>query len=239
MKSSSFSRWALGAFLFVLVLFLTGRGLPATLSFLKHLLWGWMGFLRRNLSSMSIDPEILVAWGVASLATIGILHHLARRAFRLPGWRFRTSLAVVAGTSVLFGASFLIPGILLMVRTPMDGSWTQTHRPSHLGHLKMLALVLEDSVGDASRYPESLESIFLSEDMDAFDTRALSWTRQKGVLYPAAGQPLSQSDTFPLLILPPDEDQRGGVVFADLHMAPISAEDIEGLLDRVPTASTP
>jgi hypothetical protein len=114
----------IGGLAFVGALML-GALFPALREFVWHLLAGWWYFLRRNLGAMSPDPDILLSGLLAAALSVVCLHVVAGWWFGTRGlaWRWRHSVLAVAGVVVLFAASFLVPGVILMLRLPFREGW--------------------------------------------------------------------------------------------------------------------
>lgn len=111
--------WGLSCTAVVLVLAAIS---PAVRALIWHLIVGWGYFLHRNLSAMALDFDIVMSGVVATVLAWICLHLMAGWWFGVR-WRWRHSAMVVAAVGVLFAASFLVPGVILMFRLPLHDGW--------------------------------------------------------------------------------------------------------------------
>lgn len=114
---------AIAGGLLVLVLLFGGTMGLLRLQAGYHLVAGWFLLLAENLARFDLDPQVLIGGGIALILASVALHLVARR-FR-SGWSVRNSLASTGLLLVLFAASFLVPGVILVLRTPMEDGLTQ------------------------------------------------------------------------------------------------------------------
>ncbi|MES2474672.1 MAG: hypothetical protein V4640_02745 [Verrucomicrobiota bacterium] len=85
---------------------------------LFHLLFGFLFFLGRNIGQMNFNADLFVPGFGAYLIFVCILHFLMRRRCREKQriWSIRSSCAVALMLPALFGISFLIPGVILLLQ---------------------------------------------------------------------------------------------------------------------------
>ncbi len=96
--------------------------------FLIRLLVGFLSFLTHNLSAISFDSG---TWGpgiAAYLAALSLGHRFLSRWASRSGrpWSFATTFCVFLILPVLFGISFLVPGVLLQWDLLRQGPWIQS-----------------------------------------------------------------------------------------------------------------
>ncbi|MES2658766.1 MAG: hypothetical protein V4689_09110 [Verrucomicrobiota bacterium] len=91
---------------------------------LFHLLFGFFFFLNRNLERMNFNADTFVPGLGAYLIFVGILHLMMPRLCRVRQrtWSFRSSCVVALLLPALFGISFLIPGVILLLQEIAKGS---------------------------------------------------------------------------------------------------------------------
>lgn len=93
----------------------------------EHIFTGWFHFLKRAFSHFTLEPGIItslvVGFGFSSLLIHWLLGKL-RKSGKLH-WGISHTAAILFIIPVMFATSFIIPGIILMLRTPFDGPITE------------------------------------------------------------------------------------------------------------------
>ncbi|GAA5483458.1 hypothetical protein [Haloferula sargassicola] len=201
---------------------------PFTFQAIGHGFAGWIFFLRRNLGQFTLDPAILFSGLIAGLAALVVLHLVITRIFRPPPWRLAHSLAVMAATVVLFFASFLVPGIAMLLRAPMAEGWTKRQSGgASLTDLRLHELYqyLHEGASEHRWFPDSLPP-------QSGKAYRIPSSMRASLMYPAAGMPFTDDPEVPLLILPLSEIDSYRVLFADSNVSTIPADQLDNLLDR-------
>jgi hypothetical protein len=95
-----------------------------------HLAFGFFLFLSSNLGDISVNADTWVPGVLAMIIALVILHRLlgswARRTNRK--WTISSTFALGMILPVLFATAFLVPGILLQVKTLGNTSWFDRNR---------------------------------------------------------------------------------------------------------------
>ncbi len=176
---------------------------------LLHLAAGWVFFLQRNLEAAPWDPAILASGAVTAVLALLLTHAFARF---LAGkrWRWRDSFAILGFLFTGFAAAFIVPGVLLMLRTPMDTGWIDrisgSRHASAINDTQELTHLLITSSEGRDYFPASLESLArTSGDLHT----SFAWT--DGFLYPGAGLPVDADRPMPLILSPAVRGRDGTV----------------------------
>lgn len=141
--------------------------------------YGWISFLRRSLSQMTVRWEMIASGLITLGAATAVLHLAARWGIsRISGsgtWTVKSTLAVTTITMALFVASFVATGIGHQVAWLRQEEWTAVigsptvARHRHYAHQLVMGLKAY-SDEHAGRYPASLEalapSIFETEGLE-------------------------------------------------------------------------
>ena len=189
--------------LFASVLLLTP---PAFWLTIYHGIAGWLLFLIRNLKGFSLDAHILLSGLVTFGLAIVIFHTLARWWFKNHEmrWRARNSIIACLFVPVLFGTSFLVPGILMMVRTPMAetffiSSGRGSVRAGNMMQLRNFAYLLNAYMveNEQGHYPADIEPVLKILEEEGSTTEYEKFLNN-GFLYLAAGKPTEGNE--PLLV---------------------------------------
>ncbi len=227
------------AFLFLILLAVLPH---AFFEALLHFIAGWALFLHRNGAAVLRDPAILASGAVATVAALLLTHLLARKL--APGrWHWRASFAVLGFLFTGFAAAFLVPGVILILRTPMQGPWTEGRSGSERAFMTMetrnlcQALTAHAALREQDHYPASLGAVVrLDEFIDPEDP--LAHAEERGFLYPGAGLPVDLEERFALL-LSPAFHHRGETVrivaWSDWSFEPRPVDAIEALLAETET----
>ena len=158
---------ALILLLFILLLIFTIYLLP-TGGYLVayHLLFGFFHFLRSNLGAVSVNADTWVPGVLAMIIALVISHRFltswARRTDHK--WTISSTFALGMILPVLFATAFLVPGILLQVKTLGNSSWFNRNRGQVFMSDSRLREVWYAALENASKepgggYPETLEHL--------------------------------------------------------------------------------
>lgn len=235
---------ALALLVFVLTLPYSIHFADATIQVSFHLICGWFFFLKRNLLTFSQDPEVLVSALLGTSLAMILLHSCLRWFFTSLHRPWRASLAITGFVFTLFGASFLIPGVVTMIRTPQEpiiyrNSSSATTR-DYL-YLQRLQSALIDLHSDDIEAPLPLDPAPILKRAGLNNSRPFAdGFASSGYLYPAAGLMYFDEDLIPLIISPERRNRQGKpfrlVLFNTGAIKQINARHLETLLNRVAQA---
>ena len=201
-----------------------------------HLLGGWFLFLTRNLPAVLRDPGVLISGALATLVALPLSHLLAR-SFVGARWKWRASFAVIGVLFTGFAAAFLVPGVIFVLRTPMEAPWTTrtggSERARQLMQVRHLAQALLVHIHETGlhHYPASLGEATQADDFFPEDSE-LFHAEDHGYLYLGAGLPVDDPST-PILVSPPIMTQgaeKRAVGYSDGEVKLLPATQIDAVL---------
>lgn len=216
----------------------------ATLEALLHFIAGWAFFLHRNLPAVIRDPAVLLSGAVATVLALILTHFLARRLLA-HRWKWSASFATIGFLFTGFAAAFLVPGIILILRTPMHAPWTESSGASSRAIMALdtrhlcQALAAYVQIEHRDHYPDSLARVVTPAGFIEPDS-PLARADQMGFLYPGAGLPVDLEKRC-ALVISPQFLHRGDLVrmvgWSDGSYESRTIQEIEALLAETETLS--
>lgn len=177
-----------------------------------HLIFGFFGFLGKNVPRISFNAATWVPGVIAFILAVVMVHRFvgawARKRERR--WTLVSSLALGLVIPVLFVIAFLVPGVLLQVEQLRKTPWTEKDRSAKrirtLGEMKNtwpnLVMFASEHEG---RYPDTLEEL----DTDRGWRSSSESYREDPVIYLGAGLTDEADPGLPLMISPPFSGKDG------------------------------
>ncbi|WP_193212185.1 hypothetical protein [Luteolibacter marinus] len=174
-----------------------------------HLLFGSVIFVCENLRAVSTDAG---TWGpglVAFIAGLGILHRFARAWAGRRGkvWTMGSTFCLGMVLPVVFGISFIVPGVLLQVNGLASIPWLyrDPSRPFPESFAQWLSIELSEAATNdqEGRFPDSLEDL-PPETLERLRLLSL-WNRDlstvpEPLIYLGSGLTLDSAADLPLFI---------------------------------------
>lgn len=177
-----------------------------------HLVGGFVFFLRDHLPRMSWNAATWIPGSTAFVMAILFIHRPLKKwaAARERSWNGASTCCLAALIPLLFGISFLVPGVLLQVRLlgqdPMIHHSNAATRHVVSAAMKTLHLRLLERSMETGRFPNTLAD----DPKTAFiDPEGKSDSVPEPYLYPGAGLPIGCHPSTPIVVSPPYRTTKG------------------------------